>query len=115
MFGQVVIVTGDGTNNDPALREEDIGLALGIVGRGVVKENAYVIVLDDNFTTIIIVAKWSRVVYINIQKFVQFQLTINMVALMVNFFQRASQEVLLLLLFGYFGLIRLWTRSVLWP
>lgn len=51
----------------------------------VAKENADVIVMDDNFTTIINVARWGRAVYINIQKFVQFQLTVNVVALIVNF------------------------------
>lgn len=52
----------------------------------VAKENADVIVMDDNFSTIINVVKWGRAVYTNIQKFVQFQLTVNVVALMVNFF-----------------------------
>lgn len=51
----------------------------------VAKENSDVIIMDDNFTTIVNVAKWGRAVYINIQKFVQFQLTVNVVALMVNF------------------------------
>jgi Ca2+-transporting ATPase len=51
----------------------------------VAKESADVIVLDDNFATIINVARWGRAVYINIQKFVQFQLTVNIVALVINF------------------------------
>ena len=51
----------------------------------VAKESADVIILDDNFSTIVTVAKWGRSVYINIQKFVQFQLTVNVVALLVNF------------------------------
>jgi len=51
----------------------------------VAKESADVIILDDNFSTIVTVAKWGRSVYINIQKFVQFQLTVNVVALVVNF------------------------------
>lgn len=51
----------------------------------VAKESADVIILDDNFSTIATVAKWGRSVYINIQKFVQFQLTVNIVALIVNF------------------------------
>ena len=51
----------------------------------VAKENADVIIMDDNFATIVNVAKWGRAIYINIQKFVQFQLTVNIVALVINF------------------------------
>ncbi|KAH7287477.1 hypothetical protein KP509_32G057900 [Ceratopteris richardii] len=82
---EVVSVTGDGTNDAPALHESDIGLAMGIAGTEVAKASADIVILDDNFTTIVNVAMWGRSVYTNIQKFVQFQLTVNLVALVINF------------------------------
>lgn len=67
---RLLAVTGDGTNDAPALHESDIGLAMGITGTEVAKENADVIIMDDNFTIIVKVAKWGQAIYINIQKFV---------------------------------------------
>lgn len=61
----------------------------------VAKENADVIIMDDNFSTIVNVARWGRAVYINIQKFVQFQLTVNVVALVINFVSACFTGLLL--------------------
>eukprot|EP00245_Coleochaete_scutata_P007397 TRINITY_DN2270_c0_g2_i1.p1 TRINITY_DN2270_c0_g2~~TRINITY_DN2270_c0_g2_i1.p1 ORF type:complete len:837 (+),score=176.86 TRINITY_DN2270_c0_g2_i1:299-2512(+) len=84
-MGEVVGVTGDGTNDAPALHEADIGLAMGIAGTEVAKESADIVILDDNFASIVRVVRWGRSVYSNIQKFLQFQLTVNVVALSLNF------------------------------
>ncbi|XP_009757245.1 calcium-transporting ATPase 8, plasma membrane-type [Nicotiana tabacum] len=82
--GHVVAVTGDGTNDAPALHEADIGLAMGIQGTEVAKESSDIIILDDNFASVVKVVRWGRSVYANIQKFIQFQLTVNVAALIIN-------------------------------
>nr|GME01240.1 calcium-transporting ATPase 12, plasma membrane-type-like [Ipomoea batatas] len=83
--GHVVAVTGDGTNDAPALKEADIGLSMGIQGTEVAKESSDIVILDDNFKSVVTVLKWGRCVYNNIQKFIQFQLTVNVAALTINF------------------------------
>ncbi|KAH0452769.1 hypothetical protein IEQ34_017093 [Dendrobium chrysotoxum] len=82
--GHVVAVTGDGTNDAPALHDADIGLAMGIQGTEVAKESSDIIILDDNFASVVKVVRWGRSVYANIQKFIQFQLTVNVAALVIN-------------------------------
>ncbi|XP_042391467.1 calcium-transporting ATPase 5, plasma membrane-type-like isoform X2 [Zingiber officinale] len=82
--GHVVAVTGDGTNDAPALHEADIGLAMGIQGTEVAKESSDIIILDDDFASVVKVVRWGRSVYANIQKFIQFQLTVNVAALVIN-------------------------------
>ncbi|QCE00979.1 Ca2+-transporting ATPase [Vigna unguiculata] len=82
--GEVVAVTGDGTNDAPALHEVYIGLSMGIQGTEVAKESSDIIILDDNFASVVKVVRWGRSVYANIQKFIQFQLTVNVAALVIN-------------------------------
>ncbi|GJP61662.1 hypothetical protein CLOP_g18812 [Closterium sp. NIES-67] len=84
-MGHVVAVTGDGTNDAPALHEADIGLAMGQCGTEVAKESADIIILDDNFASIVRTVVWGRSVFANIQRFLQFQITVNCVALTLNF------------------------------
>jgi Ca2+-transporting ATPase len=88
--GHVVAVTGDGTNDAPALKEADIGLSMGIQGTEVAKESSDIVILDDNFESVVTVLKWGRCVYNNIQKFLQFQLTVNVAALVINFIAAVS-------------------------
>ena len=88
--GHVVAVTGDGTNDAPALKEADVGLSMGIQGTEVAKESSDVVILDDNFNTVVTVILWGRGVFNNIQKFLQFQLTVNVAALAVNFISAVS-------------------------
>ncbi len=82
---EVVAVTGDGTNDARALREADIGCSMGQAGTEVAKQSSDIVILDDNFTTIVTMVRWGRCIYNNIQKFIAFQLTVNVVALTINF------------------------------
>ncbi|XP_047317808.1 calcium-transporting ATPase 12, plasma membrane-type-like [Impatiens glandulifera] len=82
--GHVVAVTGDGSNDTPALKRADIGLSMGIQGTEVAKQSSDIMIMDDDFNSVVTALKWGRCVHINIQKFIQFKFTLNIVALFIN-------------------------------
>lgn len=81
--GEVVAVTGDGINDCGALNYADVGLAMGKTGKAAAKEASDIVLLDDSFRTIVDAVMWGRSLYQNIQRFILFQLTINVAALVI--------------------------------
>nr|POE86791.1 putative calcium-transporting atpase 13, plasma membrane-type [Quercus suber] len=83
--GYIVAVIGGDINDAPALKEADIGLSMGTHGTEVVRLSSDIIILDDNFASMAKVLRWGRCVHKNIKKFIQFQFTVNVAAIIVNF------------------------------
>lgn len=91
-LGEIVGVTGDGTNDGPALKTANVGFSMGIAGTEVAKEASDIILMDDNFSSIIKAIMWGRCVNDAVRKFLQFQISTNVTAVVITFVSAVASE-----------------------
>jgi Ca2+-transporting ATPase len=91
-LGETVAVTGDGTNDAPALKTADVGFSMGISGTEVAKEASAIILMDDNFKSIVKAMMWGRAVNDAVTKFLQFQVTVNITAVLLTFITAVASD-----------------------
>ena len=91
-LGEIVGVTGDGTNDGPALKTANVGFSMGIAGTEVAKEASDIILMDDNFSSIVKAIMWGRCVNDAVRKFLQFQISTNITAVIITFVSAVASD-----------------------